>query len=155
MAVGELDRPPLLGAHPVRCDRWDRFTVPVPARPALAQGVVVTRGQDRCLYVYPASTFERLGQRLADLPLADRAGRSLVRILCSAAERQWPDQRNRIRLSPRLRAYAGLTGPECLLVGVNTRFEIWAPDSWARAAQRLEERGGGSQAPVAAKPPST
>ncbi|GAC1612004.1 MAG: division/cell wall cluster transcriptional repressor MraZ [Mycobacteriales bacterium] len=105
--------------------------MPKSFRATLAGGVVVTRGHDRCLYIYPAEAFARVSRQLADVPLADRAGRRLVRMFCSAAERRRLDRRGRLHLSPQLRSYAQLAGPQCVVVGVSGRLEVWDAGRWA------------------------
>ena len=49
--------PMFLGTHTPKLDDKGRFFLPAKFRDELAEGLVVTRGQDRCLAIYPMATF--------------------------------------------------------------------------------------------------
>ena len=48
-----------LGTHTPRLDDKGRLILPAKFRDELAGGVVITKGQERCLYVFPVAEFAR------------------------------------------------------------------------------------------------
>ena len=98
-----------LGTHAPRLDQKGRLILPAKFRDELAGGVVLTRGQEHCLYAFTASEFERMYAQLREAPLAQKQARDYVRVMLSGADSQIPDKQGRITLPAPLRAYAGLT----------------------------------------------
>ena len=98
----------LLGTHTPKLDDKGRVILPAKFRDDLGGGVVVTRGQDRCLYVFSTQEFERVHERIREAPLANKQARDFLRMFLSGASAEKPDSQNRITIPPPLRAYAGL-----------------------------------------------
>ena len=119
-----------LGTHTPRLDDKGRLILPAKFREQLEAGVVVTRGQERCLYVFPATEFAAMTERMATAPVTSKAGRDYMRVLFAGASDEVPDKQGRITVPPALRAYAGLTR-DCTVIGANTRVEIWDSAAWA------------------------
>ena len=134
-----------LGTFPLRLDDKNRLVLPAKYRPALAEGLVMTRGQERCVYVFPQPTFEALVADLSAAPLTNRAARDYSRMLLSGAQDEIPDKQGRVTLSPLLRTYAALDRDVAVL-GVGNRLEIWDAQTWADqqagAEQPFAERDG-------------
>lgn len=118
-----------LGTHTPRLDDKARLVLPAKWRDQLLEGVVMTKGQEHCLYVFPMATFTRLSDALADTPVTGRELRDYSRNFFSAAYHEVPDRQGRVTVPQGLRTYAGLTR-DCSLVGANTRFEIWDSLAW-------------------------
>ena len=119
-----------LGTHTPRLDDKGRLFLPARFRAALAEGVVMTRGQDRCLFVFPRQAFERRADELQAASLTSRAARDYGRMFFSSASDEVPDRQGRVTVPPHLRRYAGLDR-ECVVIGANTRVEIWDAAAWA------------------------
>ncbi|MBB6121449.1 division/cell wall cluster transcriptional repressor MraZ [Nocardiopsis algeriensis] len=119
-----------LGTHTPRLDQKGRLFLPAKYRDELAGGVVITKGQERCLYVFPVKEFVRLTEALADAPVTDRTVRDYGRILFAGASDQACDKQGRVTVPPNLRSYAGLTR-DCVVIGANTRLEIWDSVAWS------------------------
>ncbi|QLQ10430.1 MAG: division/cell wall cluster transcriptional repressor MraZ [Nocardioidaceae bacterium] len=117
------------GLYTPKLDDKGRLFLPAKYREAFAEGVVVTRGQERCLYVWPTAEFARLTERLRDLPVANKAGRDYVRMLFSAASDEKPDKQGRITIPAQLRSYASLER-EIVISGAMNRVEIWDAEAW-------------------------
>lgn len=128
-----------LGEYRHALDAKGRVNLPTKFRKALSQGVVVTRGVDRCLFIYPRATWERLALSLARLPLTQRAGRAFARLLLAGAMDLRPDGQGRIMLPEYLRAYAQL-GKHVVIAGVYDRLEIWDGHAWSAYTRRAEKR---------------
>ena len=91
----------LLGTHTPKLDDKGRVILPSKFRDDLGAGVVVTRGQDRCLYVFATEEFERVHERIREAPLANKQARDFLRMFLSGASAEKPDSQNRITIPPR------------------------------------------------------
>jgi transcriptional regulator MraZ len=119
-----------LGTHAPRLDEKGRLFLPAKFRDELAEGLVITKGQERCLYVFPTAEFGRLTEALRSAPVTAKAVRDYSRVFFASASDEVPDKQGRITIPPPLRDYAGLTR-ECVVIGANTRVEIWDSQAWA------------------------
>ena len=118
-----------LGCHPLRLDDKGRLFLPAKYREELAEGLVVTKGQERCLYVFPVEEFQRITEALRAAPLTGKTVRDYSRVLFASASDDVPDKQGRITIPQSLREYAGL-GRDCVVIGANTRLEIWDAQAW-------------------------
>lgn len=119
-----------LGTHTPKLDDKGRFFLPAKYRDQLAAGLVVTRGQDHCLAVYPRATFEEKTRQMIQAPATMRQVRDFQRMLAASASDEVPDRQGRVSIPTVLRAYAGLE-TEIVVVGAIDRLEIWNPTAWA------------------------
>lgn len=127
-----------LGTYEPKMDDKGRVILPAKFRDELAEGLVITPGQDRCLYVVSAQEFERMVRELSQTPTTTKNARDYVRVLMSGASDEVPDKQGRVTVPPRLRAYAGL-GRDLVVVGVGSRAEIWDAQNWSRYLAAQEE----------------
>ena len=118
-----------LGTHAPRLDEKGRLFLPAKYRDELAGGVVITKGQERCLYVFPNEEFERITESLRTAPVTAKAVRDYSRVFFASASDETPDKTGRITVPPGLREYAGLQR-DCIVIGANTRLEIWDAQAW-------------------------
>ncbi|KHK96932.1 cell division protein MraZ [Microbacterium mangrovi] len=127
----------LLGTHTPKLDDKGRVILPAKFRDDLGSGIVVTRGQERCLYVFSTEEFERIHDRIREAPLTNKQARDFLRMFLSGASAETPDSQNRITIPPPLRTYAGLER-ELIVTGVGTHAEIWNADAWNAYAEANE-----------------
>jgi MraZ protein len=118
-----------LGTHTPRLDDKGRLFLPAKFRDELAGGVVITRGQERCLYVFTRTAFAAKAEELQTASLGSKAARDYGRMFFSSASDEIPDKTGRVTLPQPLRQYAGLT-KDCVVIGANTRLEIWDANAW-------------------------
>jgi MraZ protein len=118
-----------LGTHSPRLDEKGRLFLPAKYREELAGGVVITKGQERCLFVFPREEFTRLTDALRTAPVTAKSVRDYSRILFASASDELPDRQGRITVPAALRGYAGLQR-DCVVIGANTRLEIWDSQAW-------------------------
>jgi len=119
-------------------DDKGRMIVPVKFREELGATFVMTRGLDKCLFVYPMSEWEILESKLKSLPMTRADARSFVRFFFSGASECELDKQGRVLIPAGLREYAGLT-KDCVVLGVSNRVEIWAQDSWKAYSDEAAE----------------
>jgi MraZ protein len=129
-----------LGRYEHTIDSKGRLAIPARYRPALERGLVVTRGIDRCLTIYPLAAWETLAEKVNALPLGDPNARALRRLFFAEASDAALDRQGRIIVPAALRAYAGLE-EAAIVVGMNTSIEVWSPTRWAEQAAALEDDG--------------
>lgn len=119
-----------LGTHTPRLDEKGRLFLPARYRDRLADGLVITRGQERSLYVFPMEEFSRISDQLRSAPMTNKAARDYLRVFLSGASDEIPDRQGRITIPPVLRDYARLTR-DCTVIGAGARIEIWDSPTWA------------------------
>ena len=119
----------LLGTYTPRLDDKGRMFLPAKFRDKLSGGLVMTRGQERCLYVYPMAEFEKLAEQWQSAPTTNAGVRAYQRLLLSGASDEVPDKQGRVSVPAILREYAGLTH-ECTVIGSGNRIEIWDSAAW-------------------------
>jgi MraZ protein len=127
-----------LGTHNPKLDDKGRIILPAKFRHELAEGLVVTRGQEKCLYVFSASEFSELHEKIRQAPVTSKSARDFLRVFLSGASDETPDSQNRITLPMALREYAGLS-KDLTVIGAGNRVEIWDTSAWDTYLAQHEE----------------
>jgi MraZ protein len=127
-----------LGTHTPRLDDKGRLIMPAKFREQLEEGVVVTRGQERCLYVFPVAEFARLAEQLRQAPVTSKQARDYLRVFLSGASDEVVDRQGRVTIPTNLRSYAGLTR-DCAVIGAGQRIEIWEATAWETYLNEQEQ----------------
>lgn len=127
-----------LGEHQHSLDTKGRVILPARFRERLASGLVFAPSQDRCIDVYPLTSFERRVEELRDLPREDQRARTYLRVFLAGAHEDKPDAQGRVTIPPRLRSYAGLDR-ELVVNGADQKVEIWDRDAWEAYRSAAEE----------------
>lgn len=127
-----------IGEYYHNLDTKGRLMFPVKLRNQLGDSFVVTRGIDKCLYVYPISAWEKLANKINDLPLNKKSTREFSRMILSGAQEVSPDSQGRINISNPLLSYAGLD-KECVILGVGEKMEIWDKELWTSHFDKYKE----------------
>ncbi|MCB1273710.1 MAG: division/cell wall cluster transcriptional repressor MraZ [Leucobacter sp.] len=118
-----------LGTFTPKLDDKGRLILPSKFRDELAEGLVITRGQERCLYVFSEAEFTRMHDRVREAPITSKQGRDFMRVFLSGAHAETPDKQGRVTVPPTLRGYAGLDR-DLVVIGAGSRAEIWDADAW-------------------------
>jgi MraZ protein len=126
------------GTYSPRLDDKGRLFLPAKFREELAKGLVVTRGQERCLYVWPTAEFEAFAGSLRNASLRHKPSREFTRMLLNGATDDPPDKQGRITISPVLRQYASLDR-DCVVTGAMNRVEIWDSEAFRRWSEQNEQ----------------
>ncbi len=129
-----------LGEFVHTIDEKGRLIIPARFRDELAAGLIVTRGIDRCLAIYPLDEWHHLAEQVSTLPMTDRRARAFRRLVFANACDAIPDKQGRVLIPPRLREYANIDG-EVVVTGLNTYIEMWNPDAWGEERERVEGNG--------------
>ena len=120
-----------LGTHEPKLDEKGRLILPARFREDLAEGLVITKGQENCLYVFPAAEFALITERLRQAPVTQKNSRDYLRVMFAGAHDEVPDNQGRINIPVGLRSYATLE-KNCVVIGANTRLEIWDATAWSK-----------------------
>ena len=126
-----------MGTHTPRLDDKGRLFLPAKYRDRLASGIVVTRGHEKSLVIYPADTFESLAGRVMAMPTTNRRARAYSRLLLSGASDQIPDKQGRISIPAHLREYAGLLR-DITITGAGDHLEVWDSVAWTEYLEAFE-----------------
>jgi MraZ protein len=118
-----------LGTHEPKLDEKGRLILPARFRDDLSEGLVITKGQERCLYVFPANEFSLITERLRQAPVTEKKSRDYLRVMFAGAHDEVPDNQGRVTIPSALRTYASLE-KNCVVIGANTRLEIWDATTW-------------------------
>jgi len=118
-----------LGTHTPRLDDKGRLALPAKFRNELEGGLVITKGQERCLFVFPMAEFSRITELLRSAPVTQRSVRDYSRVFFASASHEVPDGQGRITVPSQLREYAGLS-KDCVVIGANSRVEVWDAEAW-------------------------
>ncbi len=119
----------LLGTYSPRLDDKGRLVLPAKYRDELAEGIVLTKGQDGCVVLWPADGFEGYARQLDEASRSNAAARAYLRVLFSSANDQVPDKQGRILVPADLRGYAKLDG-DVVVAGNGSTCELWEPGAW-------------------------
>jgi MraZ protein len=128
----------LLGEYEHTIDEKNRLTLPARFRESFSEGVVISRGMDRCLSVYSRAEWERaVDTRLGTLDPLSREARSMQRYFYSGAAEAELDKQGRIVIPAGLAEYAELRR-DVIVAGVRDRLEVWNRDTWQKQRDEIE-----------------
>jgi MraZ protein len=129
-----------LGEFKHNLDLKGRLAIPAKFRSGLSTGAVITRGLDKCLFLFPQKEWETLAAKLMNLPLSQAGSRAFVRLMLSGASDVEFDVQGRILIPEALRSYAGLS-KKAVVTGLYNRIEVWNEEEWVRYKSKTESAG--------------
>jgi len=127
----------LIGEYKHTLDPKKRLSVPSKWRKDLGKKLIVTRGLDNCLFVYPQKEWKRITDKIGQLPLGQADTRSFNRFFLSGAVEVEVDSVGRILVPDFLKEFANLD-TKVVLAGIHDRVEIWDEKQWTLYKERIE-----------------
>ena len=118
-----------LGTYTPKLDDKSRIILPAKFREELSSGVVMTRGQEHCIYVFSTREFESVHEKIRQAPVTNKTARDYLRVFLSGASAENPDSQHRVTVPASLRSYAGLER-DLVVIGAGSRAEIWDAGAW-------------------------
>jgi MraZ protein len=118
-----------IGEYNHTIDQKGRLAIPVKFRAKLADGAVVSRGLDNCLFLYPQAEWTKLAEKLAALPMSQANTRAFSRLMLAGAMDVSLDKQGRIILPDYLRKFGKVT-KKVVVAGLYNRLEIWDEKTW-------------------------
>jgi MraZ protein len=129
MLVGSLQR---------AVDAKGRIILPREFRSDFEGGLMVTKGLDNCLLLYPMREWENLVGRIDEMPSGSESTRRFTRLFFANAHHLMPDGQGRVLVPPRLREMVGIKN-EVVIVGLSNKAEVWEPERWSIYTSENEE----------------
>jgi len=130
-----------IGEYTYSIDEKKRLAIPAKFRQLLGKKAVITRGLDRCLFLYPAKEWESLAKKLAQLPLSQADARGFARLMLTGAMEANLDNLGRILVPDYLKTYAFLK-KRVVIAGIFNRVEIWDERKWKEYQTKTEKEVG-------------
>ena len=117
----------LMGEFHHNLDDKNRLIIPSKFRYELGSKFIVTRGIEKCLFVYSVDEWNKIIEKLNTLPFTNKDARTFMRMFLSGATECELDNNGRVQITGPLMNYASLS-KECVVIGVGDRLEIWDQD---------------------------
>jgi MraZ protein len=126
-----------LGEFKHNLDVKGRLAIPAKFRLGLSGGAVITRGLDKCLFIFPQKEWETLATKLVNLPISQSGSRAFVRLMLSGASDVDFDGQGRILVPSTLQSYAGIS-KKVVVTGLYNRIEVWDEEEWKKYKSKTE-----------------
>lgn len=118
-----------IGEYEHTLDEKKRVSLPKTFRTGLGHTMVVTRGLDSCLFVFPKKNWQKIAAKLDRLSFAQADTRGFNRFILSGAAEVEADAAGRILIPDHQKEFAGL-GKSIVFAGVSDRVEVWDSEKW-------------------------
>jgi len=128
----------LIGEYLHTLDSKKRISLPSKFRKEVGRKVVITRGLDACLFMFSTKAWERIAEKVSNLPVGQADTRGMSRFLLAGACETDVDQAGRILIPEYLKDFAELKS-RVVLAGVSDRVEIWNEKTWEEYKRRIEK----------------
>ena len=120
-----------IGEYEHSVDAKGRLIMPAKLREEIGDKFVITKGVDGCLFAYSQTEWTAFEEKLKSLPISNKNARDFTRFFLSGAIECEIDKQGRFLITSNLREFAGLE-KDVVIIGVNTRIEIWSKDKWQK-----------------------
>jgi MraZ protein len=127
-----------LGEYAHTIDDKSRLSIPAKFRGDLANGLILTRGLDGCLWLYTETEWQKIAEGVSQLPITQKNARSFGRFILSGAMDLKLDKVGRVNVPKYLADYAGIKN-KVVVTGMHNRLEIWAEDKWNSFKDEMEK----------------
>lgn len=127
----------LLGEYKHSLDTKGRVAIPAKFRKKISKGAIITRGLDKCLFVFSMDEWQKLADKLISLPIAQSNSRAFARLMLAGATDVKLDSQGRVLLPDYLREYADLKD-KVVVSGLYNRMEIWDVKKWDKYKKATE-----------------
>lgn len=127
-----------MGEYHHNIDDKNRLVIPSTYRSSLGETFIITRGLEKCLYIYTEAEWQKIVDKLASLPFTKKDARVFIRSFFSAAANCNLDRQGRINITSQQLIHAGIN-KECVIIGANDRIEIWSKENWDNFNEEYSE----------------
>ena len=128
----------LMGEYHHNIDEKNRLIIPSKFRSELGERFIITKGFDKCLFVYSEVEWNKMMQKVGTLQFTRKNVRAFERALIGGASITEFDKQGRINITSPLVHYANIQ-KECVIIGVNERLEIWSLEEFNNYMKVNEE----------------
>lgn len=127
-----------IGEYSHTIDEKSRLAIPIKFRAELAGGAIVTKGLDGCLFLYTSEEWQRLVEKLNNMPISQKNARAFSRLMLAGAMDVEIDKQGRVVLPKYLMEYASLNHT-VIVAGLFNRLEIWDQEVWQKYKAKTEK----------------
>ncbi len=128
-----------IGEYKHTIDDKKRLALPFKFRKRIGNSIIITKGFEKCLVVYPEKKWKEISEKLGSLSTTQIERRGLARIMLAGAIEVNPDKLGRVLIPDYLKSYADLK-KEIIICGLSNRLEIWDSKKWEEYQKRTEEK---------------
>ncbi|MBQ7789737.1 MAG: division/cell wall cluster transcriptional repressor MraZ [Bacilli bacterium] len=128
----------LMGEFHHNIDDKGRLIIPSKFRSELGERFIITKGLDKCLFVYSMNEWNKIIEKLSNLQFTKKNVRAFERAFIGGASTIEFDRQGRINITSPLVHYANIS-KECVIIGVNERLEIWSKEEFEKYMKENEE----------------
>lgn len=118
-----------IGSSNNSIDEKNRMIVPSKMRAELGSRCILTKGLDKCLYIYTTEDWGKQMEKISRLPESDPKVRAFIRHFCANACECEFDKQGRIIIPQELKSYAEIE-KELVTMGAMSKIEIWSREVW-------------------------
>jgi len=130
-----------IGEYTYSIDEKKRLAIPAKFRQLLGKKMIITRGLDQCLFLYPIKEWGVLAKKISQLPLSQADARGFARLMLAGAMEVNLDRLGRILIPDYLKSYA-LLKKKVVIAGVFDRVELWDEGKWKEYKRKTETAVG-------------
>lgn len=123
-----------IGQYKYNIDDKGRIVIPQEYRKQLGESVIVNKGFEKCVTIYPIEVWNDVLEKSYSLSMNQSENRAYVRYLMGSAFEKGFDSQGRVQIDDVLRKYANIT-KECVIVGANKVIEIWSMEAWNKVEE--------------------
>ncbi len=117
------------GEYEYKVDTKGRIAVPPEFRHEFREGIILTRGLEKCIIGYTPPQWNEIAKDQVVLPPMRSKARRANRFIFAAAFKLELDRQGRVILPPPLRYYAEIKDM-VIIAGVNNYLELWSKENW-------------------------
>ena len=128
-----------MGEYHHTLDDKSRVIIPSKFRYELGEKFIITRGLEKCLFVYSMDEWNNIIEKLKQLPFTKKDARDFIRFFLSGATECEFDKQGRINITSPLVSYADII-KNIVIIGANDRLEVWSEESWNNFFSNNEDR---------------
>ena len=126
-----------LGEYQPNITEGSRIALPKKLRDQiLGDEVVMSRGFEKCIFIYDKEDWMREAQKQVENPITDVKTRDIKRYMYASASETAVDGQGRLVLPNNLKDYAGIK-KSTAVIGAGDHIEVWDLDAWKTHLQKI------------------
>jgi len=129
----------LIGEYTHTIDSKKRVSLPTKFRSVMGKKIIMTKGTDNCVYVYPMSEWKKLSGKLSNLLMGPTDQRKFKRLMTTGAAEISVDSIGRVLIPDFLKIFAKLK-TRVVFTGVGDHIEVWDEKAWKIYKEKIENQ---------------
>jgi MraZ protein len=126
-----------IGEYKHTLDDKNRLSLPAKFRTAFGKKIIITRGLDRCLSVYPIKEWNVFTKKMSELSFGQSDSRAFGRFILGGAVEVELDKSGRILIPDFLSSFSGINPGRVIVTGAGNRVELWDEQTWIDYAHKI------------------